>query len=304
MIPARPRRNDLVFNLSLTELAFVLIFVLLLLAGVIVARGHEREERLAQEAADARLMEALRDELGRVQAELERELAGAGVANAADFVSRLVEASRDRAETRRLRVELERAQRELTMLVEVQRILRDAGRAGLADYAEGAIVMRQEIERTLGPLEDAAKAGRELAAAKQAFERENADLKGQVAYLRKRLDARGGRDFPPCWADASGAVQYLFDIEIEAGGLRVAPGWPAERDADARRLPGIEAALAPAALALPEFRAAVAGIHKASVDGRCRHYVRLGNRVSDVDTFNRHRFAVEDYFYKLELRGR
>jgi hypothetical protein len=303
MIPARPRRNDWVFNLSLTELAFVLIFVLLLLVGVIVARGQEREERLAQEAADAQRMEALRDELGRVQAELERELAGAGVANAADFVSRLVEASRDRAETRRLRIELDRAQRELTALVEVQRILRESARPGLADYAEGAIVMRQEIERALGPVGDPTQAGRELAALKQGVERETADLRGQVAYLRKRLDARGGRDFPPCWADANGTVQYLFDIEIQPGGLRIAPGWPPEREADARRLPGI-AALTPATLPLPAFRDAVAGIHAASVDARCRHYVRLTNRVSDLDTFNRYRFAVEDYFYKLELARR
>ena len=70
--------------------------------------------------------------------------------------------------------------------------------------------------------------------------KENANLRGQVAFLRGRLEARGGRDYPPCWADeATGRVQMLFNIELTDSNVVIAPGWPESRTLDAMELPGL-----------------------------------------------------------------
>src|SRR5690606_17851227 len=73
--------------------------------------------------------------------------------------------------------------------------------------------------------------------------KENADLRGQVAFLKNRLDARGGRDYPPCWADESGKAEFLFAVELRPEGVVISPGWPERRAADANALPGVTEAL-------------------------------------------------------------
>ena len=45
------------------------------------------------------------------------------------------------------------------------------------------------------------------------------------------------------------------------------------------------------------------GIDQHSRKNSCRHYVLMRNHVNDLQMFNRYRYAVENYFYKLELRS-
>lgn len=76
-------------------------------------------------------------------------------------------------------------------------------------------------------LESGAKQAKDLSAISEgpeALKKANADLRGQIAFLKARLDARGGRDYPPCWAEEmTGKVQFLFTIEILPEGLRLQP---------------------------------------------------------------------------------
>jgi hypothetical protein len=135
------------------------------------------------------------------------------------------------------------------------------------------------------------------------LKKENADLHGQVTYLRKRLDARGGRDYPPCWAnEQTGKVEFLFTVDILSEGLRITPAWPDTRQADAAALPGVAKLTAPRPLSRAEFSASMQGIDRLSKTKECRHYVYLKNQVTDLESFNQSRYAIEDFFYKLELR--
>ncbi len=133
--------------------------------------------------------------------------------------------------------------------------------------------------------------------------KENVDLRGQVAFLKKRLDARGGRDYPPCWADESGKVEFLFAIELRSDSVMVTPAWPVKREADAKALVGISTALAEAH-SYSRFPAAVQGILNWSKaqNPECRHYVQLKSSIPDAVRSDRARLMVESYFYKVEVR--
>jgi hypothetical protein len=134
--------------------------------------------------------------------------------------------------------------------------------------------------------------------------KENADLRGQLAFLKARLEARGGRDYPPCWADEqTGKVEFLFTVEILPAGLRVTPAWPEKRQADAMNLPGMARFSGGTSLSREEFSSAMQGIDRVSKDKNCRHYVYVKNRVTDLASFNKSRYAIENFFYKLELRS-
>lgn len=133
--------------------------------------------------------------------------------------------------------------------------------------------------------------------------KENSDLRGQVAFLKKRLDARGGRDYPPCWADESGKVEFLYAIELRADSVVVMPAWPAKREADAKALPGLSATLAEPHQ-YSKFVSAIEGVFSWSKaqDPECRHYVQLKSLIPDAVQSDRARLMVENYFYKVEVR--
>jgi hypothetical protein len=342
-------RADQVYQLTLTELAFIVIFLILLLAGWMSVKTErekeaavkQRDEALAKLAeltedngAAARL-EYLHESLRRAEQDIRQLLAGQGSAHPDDIVSELVKQGRAEAESRRLRKRIEDLDAQLSALEEIRKIVdesaSEASGGGDAEKAHSsgrdsaraemlaALKFKRAVEKELG---DAIAPGREREKALEYAEavravragpadsgsvqqlaKENRDLRAQAAWMRSQLDARGGRDYPPCWVEENtGKPQYLFTVEIRDGGLRIDPAWPPERNGDARRLPGMDGLAGAGPLGISAFRARVQALDEDSRAKNCRHYIRLVNRVGSLAAFNRHRYAVEEFFYKFEIR--
>jgi hypothetical protein len=182
-----------------------------------------------------------------------------------------------------------------------------------ADLLRSAL--KKQLDQTLKPGQEAKTIEDVVAAARmqletvkgtdsiEAAKKENSDLRGQVAFFKRRLEARGGRDYPPCWATESGAPEYLFMVELTPTGVNVKPSWPSNREADAKALPDINAALQ-TQVGLDAFVVNIQGIFNASrkADPQCRHYVYLKSTIADAVSSDRARLTVEKYFYKNEAR--
>jgi len=132
--------------------------------------------------------------------------------------------------------------------------------------------------------------------------KENTDLKGQIQFLKKRLEANGGMDFPPCWADENGKVQMLLTVELRENDLSVSRAWPDSRDQDAWSLPNMKAIMASPMTNYASFLRSVKPISDMSRQQNCRHYVRIKSMISDAVASDRRRLSIEDYFYKVEIR--
>lgn len=160
--------------------------------------------------------------------------------------------------------------------------------------------------QTVQEVVSAAKSFGELAknaSSPETIRKENSDLRGQVAFLKHRLDARGGRDFPPCWADESGKVEFLFSLEMKSDSVAVIPAWPSRRETAASALPGIAEALA-GPHSNHDFVNSIQAIFNWSKKQtpECRFYVQLKSSISDAVQSDRARLMVENYFYKVEAR--
>jgi hypothetical protein len=290
-----PHRSDQVFQLSLTEIAFTIAFLLLLLLGMEV--WQERVARDAALAALARSQQAQRavQSLERARGELAAALREAGAADPQGAISQLVEAGDLRAERDRLRRQVDDLDAQLSALAPVR-----AASAGSAAAAASEAAARVALGLAAGARPAALSPSEAVARA----EKESADLRGQVAFLANRLGAaggRGGRDFPPCWAEEDGRVEFLFAIETRPGAVVVTPAWPPRRDAAARALPGV-GALVGAPLSNAEFLRAVQGVFDWSRGQKpeCRHYVALRSTIADAVQSDRARLMVERFFYKIE----
>ena len=295
-MPVTPRRNDQVFQLSLTEIAFTIAFLLLLLVGYRV--WQEQAARSAAVAALAQAQETQRSvqSLEGARGELARALREAGAADPDAVISKLVEASELRTERDRLRRQVDDLDAKLSALAPVRAPPQEPAASADTEVAARAVL---GLPSAAHPVHES------TAQAAARLDKENADLRGQLAWLSNRLGAatgHGGRDFPPCWADAGGRIEFLFAIEMRPGEVVVAPAWPARRDAAARALPGV-ADLLGAPLSNAQFLHAVQGVFDWSraQDPECRHYVQLRSTIADAVQSDRARLMVERFFYKSEV---
>lgn len=385
------QRNDQVFQLSLTEIAFTIAFLLLLLLGYLVSK--EQTERQAAEAQLATVQSAERATaaLNDAKSQLSTQLQGAGATNPNEVISKLVAAEEVRAERDQLRQRVDDLDAKLTALTELKKQLeqaaasrrpevtqdevlsalalqeqvRDAVEQSLAEppkpsslqalsdtaskpasapqvatsasapvskavrdkqalaTVRQALLATSELRRQLKEMLDkdlsagkesqtihevvtAAKGYGELAKAglnPDAIKKENSDLRGQVAFLKNRLDARGGRDYPPCWADETGKVEFLFSIEVRPDSVAVLSAWPDRRESAAKAIPGIDAVLS-GPHSNQSFVSKIQSIFNWSKtqDPECRHYVQLKSTISDAVQSDRARLMIENFFYKVEAR--
>ena len=389
------QRNDQVFQLSLTEIAFTIAFILLLLRGYLVFKEESLRKAAEAELAKVQSAEGATAALEAAKVAINAALQGTGVGSPDEVITKLIAVEDVRAERDRLKKRVEDLDAKLTALEELRKRLEEAGRAGRPDVtsdevttalalqdqirkaiedaesappaasapggaasttatkatkpaagassptdtgssasrarrdAEALAKVRQAIAATgelkkqlktqlnkdLPPGQEAqtvrdvvlaAKGYGELAktgANPEQIRRENSDLRGQVAFLKNRLDARGGRDYPPCWADETGKVEFLFSVELKPDTVVVTPAWPPRREAAARALPGMAELLA-GPHSNQDFVNRIQGIFNWSKqqDPECRHYVQLRSSIADAVQSDRARLLVESFFYKTEIR--
>ena len=292
------QRKDMVFQLSLAEIAFTICFLLLFLLGCLVFM--EQTDRQAAEAALAEALAARREaeaSYNAVQGALASVNQDGNVLKPDDIITRLAEADRVRGERDRLLRGMADLDDRLTTLAAFQEQLQTQLNIELEPGREDEII--REVVAAARDSGDLAKTG----AGSHATLKENADLRGRIAFLQRRLEARGGRDFPPCWADEeTGRVEFLFNVQVEPDRVTVTPAWPTHREADARALPGMERILSGGPMPNREFVRRVQGIFNQSESLQCRHFVRLKSAIKDAVQSDRSRLMIESYFYKSEIR--
>lgn len=389
------QRNDQVFQLSLTEIAFTIAFILLLLLGYLVFKEESLRKAAEAELAKVQSAEGATAALEAAKVAIKAALQGTGVGSPDEVITKLIAVEDVRAERDRLKKRVEDLDAKLTALEELRKRLEEAGHAGrpdvISDEVTTALALQDQIRKAIEDAESAppaasapggaasttatkatkpaagassttdtgssasrarrdaealakvrqaiaatgelkkqlktqlnkdlppgqeaqtvrdvvsaAKGYGELAKAganPEQIRRENSDLRGQVAFLKNRLDARGGRDYPPCWADETGKVEFLFSVELKPDTVVVTPAWPPRREAAARALPGMAELLA-GPHSNQDFVNRIQGIFNWSrqQDPECRHYVQLRSSIADAVQSDRARLLVESFFYKTEIR--
>lgn len=344
-------KSDQIFQLSLTEIAFTLAFILMLLLGYMLVQADQHAAKLELSLAKSGQLDMHRRVFEEARKKLTEALSKAG-AKPDEVITSLVAESKQIDEREALKKQVDDLDKQLSALTEVKKTLdaaqdKAAAREDVRQDMTEALALKATLDKQLGGKDIAAEAvagialkkevekqlqeqmgesyvsgneqklARDLVAARKemanvsnssggviSVAKENADLRGQVAFLKGKLDARGGRDYPPCWADEqTGKVEFLFTMEIGPDGLRVTPAWPEKRQADAIALPGSLRFKAPITMSLAQFSSEMQGIDRVSKEKNCRHYVYVKNRITDLGLFNRSRYAIENFFYKLELRS-
>ncbi len=324
-------RNDQVFGVSLSEIAFTLMFVLMLLLGFMVIKERAdkdvalRKLQASQQAENAQAaIQALKQAEERMVDLLKRQ----GFADPEKVVETLVAGGVSLAERNRQQDQIQDLNRRLVALdafrAEVQRAAEQSGQAVVRERIEQALNLQHELRvqakeklnrelqpgqevKVLTELVDGAKV---LAASSNGTsippQVEIGRLRAQVAFYETR-DKLRGLNHPPCWIDKQGRQEFIFNVQTTPDGFVVSRGWPGTREADARASAGFDLITAKGngAMTAQQFIAGAAQFldYGKKQSPECRHLVYLSTSINEGDKRDEARLVVNRYFYISERKA-
>ena len=353
------KRDERVFQLSLTEVVMIILFILLLLLGFQIKLHQVALGALYDEITMLRTKKIEHDEVAPLALLLEQIMKDTGTSDRHELLTRLKqirEATDERDNLKQLVVKLKEELTTLTQLKnDIEKLSRTRGIVDATTIVSNAIEfqrkvieafetdtknspkstqnlllekiinnerivqkIREELSNETGnPITDEALTSTivsilkshgsktdtaKLVATVEALKKTNADIKGQLENVRKKLQqAKGGNERPPCWADSEGRTEYLFAITLKEEGILIAPAWPAYRESDARLLPGVGNILSRAGvLSNEEFSRLAQPIHSNAVSKDCVHFVRMKSEMTNAIRADRARQVIEKNFYRWE----
>ncbi len=129
--------------------------------------------------------------------------------------------------------------------------------------------------------------------------KESSNAKGQNKNLRNKIKILGnGLDHPPCWADEeTGAIQYVFNVIINEDSIEVLEGWPEKRRNEALTNANIHSVIGSYASNSMLWGQSNA-LFKESITNECRHVVRVFDHAESKTAFKTYLSGIESHFYK------
>lgn len=279
-----------VLDTSLTELAFIFFFILLLVS---VWKLNEQESKLNELEKKNQRQAKIIASSESVSQLIEDIKAEVGEDNFEEYFTEIAKLKDRVQRAEQLEVELQEARSELAYYEkEINDLIKDGDKEKIIEAIKEVAVLKTMLaevsSKDLPPTQ----------ALKQILVERN-DALGQNTNLRQQIVKLGnGLVHPPCWADAkTGAIEFMFDVTILEDGVVFERGWPDSRNEQALANPVIQAVLG-------EYKDNSAHIAKTrpifdeSVKNSCRHFVRVSDKAISKDAFKKQLLAIELHFYK------
>jgi len=266
-------RRAFLLSITLTELALLMFFLLLLLS--------------LKQVSDLRIEnECLVDSLQNYDSGLEkiREAISSVSDDTSDFfiLSLISEVGQNQS--------LE-TQRE-SLLQQV-----DSLTAEMASLNKENKTLTKQLERVRSR-SNAADQVLSLTDSLSAQQREVENLRGRIVYMQNREGGPGFGPCVPCWLSSDGKAEYIYDVIIYEDRIEVQATWPEHRRAEAASVPNVDQLIADS-LSVALFHKLAAPILEFSKVHNCRYFVRIEDRAVSKRAFKVRLNAIEGYFCKF-----
>ncbi|MDL2060124.1 hypothetical protein MUN46_009275 [Mesosutterella sp. AGMB02718] len=280
------RKKDSTFSLSLTEIAFTLLLLLVMLLGVLLLNKSEQLDRCVGSAFSCVCPTKPGDEAIDPLSHCEK-CVSVVLGTSPEESHQIIDLGKN------ILAAWQSTHKEGIAGPEFERF-----RTDVIDYVKIRAKTLQK-ESTPAPQDDS-KVPQTLSECKKTLEGVNSKLK----YCK-----RAGLDVPPCWLTQEGRPQYLFEVTLlPENKVVINRAWPEERQQQVDRIPSIEALKPLFGEPIPMGRflpieERILQYSKTADEGQaCRYFVRLRNRIPDSDSAVKARHQIEHGFYKYEIR--
>lgn len=279
-------RGNSIIETSLTELAFIFFFILLIFSAWKI---NEISVQLESNTEDKSVLETKIEKLKEKLVSASEFFSRDNTVSPEDLFDELILGRKAVLELDETKQKLEQVSSSLNEIVE----------ASSSKDAEKIAEEMRDIEKAKELISEKGFGDKTLSEALENVVKQNADFKGQNKNLRNKIEKLGnGLDHPPCWADPqTGAIQYVFNIIINEDSIEVLQGWPEERRNEASANHNINAVLG----IYPDnssFWLRSNGLFQESVGQECRHFVRVYDHAESKSAFKNYLLGIENHYYK------
>lgn len=309
-------KDDSVFQVSLTEIAFTLVILMILLLGSLIHQEMKEQEELQEKYHQLEQYGGIcrpdpEDPLDpmmpcikcvSVKANIDKEEAR----DAIDLGRKLLEQIKAHTEDKLKIHEIKQSLLSVaSKLAQGEKLLFESDNKELYDR----LMQLQKDNQRLASERDALLIEQQrLSDDHQKLSFEHKDLLGNIAKYKELAKVRQN-EAPPCWiSDETTRVEYLFDIVINKDFYIVTTGDGfnvAARKQEAMNIPGVKEMLSKKSVTPAEFRGYAKQIYDYGRKRKplaCRFFVTMKSEIPDRKSADQARFTLENYFYKYEER--
>jgi len=277
-----PQKEKFLFNVTLTELTFLifLIFILLFSREVLSLTKNLDTVNKTNEELSQRLEEANKNYINSLtQTELHRKTIDELSKNNDDLFKKLTLQESSVKKCEEFMNQFHEGDMSFTRLFDNEELLSEI----------------KELKQNKSQLESKLKEYEKLGDCELAVN----EAKSREKNLRRRC----GNDWPACWSDSEGRQEFIYAVTLNENDLTVEGIWPSHRNDDIEFIPNAKA-LPSNSMSLSDFGKNAEPILNWSKEKECRHYVKIIDNTAPTSKvkYKRMKKIVEDYFYKFDVR--
>lgn len=277
-----PQKEKFLFNVTLTELTFIifLIFILLFSRKVFSLTKNVDTVNKTNEELSQRLEEANKNYINSLtQTELQRKTIDELSKNNDDLFKKLTLQESSVKKCEEFMNQFHEGDMSFTRLFDNEELLSEI----------------KELKEDKSQLESKLKEFEKLGDCELAVN----EAKSREKNLRRRC----GNDWPACWSDSEGRQEFIYAVTLNENDLTVEGIWPSHRNDDIEFIPNAKA-LPSNSMSLSDFEKNAEPILNWSKEKECRHYVKIIDNTAPTSKvkYKRMKKIVEDYFYKFDVR--
>lgn len=277
-----PQKEKFLFNVTLTELTFIifLIFILLFSRKVFSLTKNVDTVNKTNEELSQRLEEANKNYTNSLtQTELQRKTINELSKNNDDLFKKLTLQESSVKKCEEFMNQFHEGDMSFTRLFDNEELLSEI----------------KELKEDKSQLESKLKEFEKLGDCELAVN----EAKSREKNLRRRC----GNDWPACWSDSEGRQEFIYAVTLNENDLTVEGVWPSHRNDDIEFIPNAKA-LPSNSMSLSDFEKNAEPILNWSKEKECRHYVKIIDNTAPTSKvkYKRMKKIVEDYFYKFDVR--
>jgi hypothetical protein len=284
-------RSNFLFGLTLTELAFILFFILLFFSTLVIKEKVKDIDKFKEEV--------------EVYQKIFEEIPG--------FNDKTIE---EKSKWLKELVEKDKLNIKYQELMEKHKALNDSYKKivqaipSLKDKteAEKAKWLKELVEKSNLDAKNKAL-GKELDKIKKKLEKLKKVMKlknEKVASLEKKIKGLTGNRHPDCWQDKkTKKPEFIYNIILGERGITTHRGYKKYLEKEFQEIPGANNIIGTKDLSIRAFKQKTKSVFNWSVKTakpECRHFVRIFDETKSKEPYKIPLRGIEHYFYKKEYR--
>ena len=288
-------RSNFLIGLTLTELAFILFFILLFFSTVIIKKKVENIDKFKEEVEEVEVYKKIFVEMP-------------------EFNKKTIE---EKAEWLKELVEKDMLSVKHQELVQKQKALNDFYKKSLQAIPELKDKTEPEKAKWLKELVEKSNLdsknqalNKELTKIKEKIvkiEKEMKLKKERIAGLEKKVKGLAGNRHPACWKDKkTKQPEFIYNIILSEKGITTHRGYKKYLEKEFQKIPGANNIIGTKNLSIGEFKQKTRSVFNWSVKTakpECRHFVRIFDETMSKESYKIPLRGIEHYFFKKEYRS-